>query len=148
MVKGCVEQLLRVMFNHCVYREKMYIYPKRETFREWYNKQTGRNVCIGTIDRYIRDLKDELCIKRVQIIDNLGVYGKRFSSSLTFILKPALHVLHRMGIEAFEIVDRISGVVHTRKKRALHGGPGKARKGEMEAFGDISGEVLKHLKPG
>lgn len=140
-------QLQIVILNYCEHFESVSIYPGRVKLLEGFNNFTHRSVSISSLDRYIRQLKDELLLKRWPRKKDCGSLGLRFTSAGSSITKKGLKALEWVGIKAFAVMDKIKALRAPRKKRARSNEVKRAPASSFTPLGTCTNELVRKLKP-
>lgn len=135
--------LLVEIFKKFEYWEVTYIDAGRIKILEWYNRASGRGVCIRTLDYMIARLKDAGMIKRTFRTKDMGEFGKQFNSSLTVLLPKGLSALEYIGFKAFDLMKGLRDIVKPRKKRAREDKVQRAQSGSAVPIGEVIEEVMK-----
>lgn len=140
-------QLQIVILNYCEYFKSVSIYPGRVKLLEGFNNFTHRSVSLSSLDRYIRQLKDGLLLKRWPRKKDCGSLGLRFTSAGSSITKKGLKALEWVGIKAFAVMDKIKACRAPRKKRAHPKDVERAPASSFAPLGTTTNELVRKLKP-
>ena len=139
--------ILAIILKRFVFWKKAYINAGRVKMLEWYNGETKRNVCIRTLDYMIARLKNADMIVRKMRTKDAGVLGKQFDTSLTELTNRGLYEIRKLGVKAFEIMERIRSSPKKERKKPHTKETGRHGEGSTGQVGEVVREELKKLKP-
>ena len=141
-IKDADKILLTVLIKKFGYWNVLYLAAGREKILEWYNLESNRGVCIRTLDYMIARLKGAEMIGRTSRTTDKDVVGRRFTTSLTFILKQGFDILTWMGVAPYNIINRIKASPRPRKERVRKDKALRTRVGSTSRLGKVIKEMI------
>ena len=88
--------------------KKRYCFPSQSKIVELLGKFHNVDRSVRTINRWLRDLEDDKCIKRIRRIRRDPVFGYVFKSTLYKITKRGYMVLWRAGVDCFDKIKNMA----------------------------------------